>query len=33
MGVRVSIRRTMTPAKYTADTAYSTTGEESHDIM
>ena len=23
----------MTPAKYTADTAYSTTGEESHDIM
>ena len=26
MGVRVSISRTITPAKYTAETAYSTTG-------
>lgn len=25
MGVSVSIRRTITPAKYTADTAYKTT--------
>ena len=33
-GVRVSISRTITPAKYTADTAYNTTGgtEGSHDI-
>ena len=30
MGVRVSIRRTITPAKYTADTAYRTTAKENH---